>query len=362
MALKIQLKTICSYERCVHEAEMKLNKMRQAKEIATKTAEAEKAKLKEKADNKYSEISAVETKIKECRSQREPNARDEIILSVIVLAVVIAYQLLTRFIVSGLLGITDVSTAITAMIVVYVITAIALAIVAYRVFYGGFGAFCIIAISCLVISWITGTYLHATVSEQVSVDNAIALAHIFVDVLLVVGESIYCYRGYKQSENRYNRVLQKIREYKQEIANIKKEYAKLCKDVLDYEQKAKKALAAMQLDIEKQIKSVAEYKGKLRLAYADSPLHPNYQNWVAAATIYEYLDVGRCYELKGPDGAYNLYESEVIAHKILDSLSAIKSSISYYGAAINQSQHYIRSQLAECNKNIEKVVVNTYGL
>lgn len=118
----------------------------------------------------------------------------------------------------------------------------------------------------------------------------------------------------------------------------------------------------MAQDIAKQEKYISGVKSKLAKLYAQNVLHPNYQNWVAAATIYEYLDVGRCYELKGVHGAYNLYERELIAKKILASLSDINSGVRYYGSQINSSQQYIKGQLKECNRNIANLEVNRYGL
>ena len=39
-------------------------------------------------------------------------------------------------------------------------------------------------------------------------------------------------------------------------------------------------------------------------------IYPNYRDVFALTSFYEYFNSERCYELEGPDGAYNLYESE----------------------------------------------------
>ena len=55
------------------------------------------------------------------------------------------------------------------------------------------------------------------------------------------------------------------------------------------------------------------------------------------------------------------YEKEVLGKKILDSLAAINASVRQYGCSIAESQRYIRNQLNECNRNVNQIVVNTYG-
>ena len=44
--------------------------------------------------------------------------------------------------------------------------------------------------------------------------------------------------------------------------------------------------------------------------YALNMIHPKYRNFSMVASLYEYFDTGRCVALEGPDGAYNLLETE----------------------------------------------------
>jgi len=60
-------------------------------------------------------------------------------------------------------------------------------------------------------------------------------------------------------------------------------------------------------------------------------VYPKYLSMVPLTTMLEYFVTGRCLSLSGPDGAYNLYESEMRANiviaqldKIIDSLESIK--------------------------------------
>lgn len=79
-------------------------------------------------------------------------------------------------------------------------------------------------------------------------------------------------------------------------------------------------------------------------------IHPKYLNFMAVTTMYEYLDTERCTELEGPHGAYNLYESEIRANRIiaqldqaLKALNAIQSNQCYTYKAIKATQSDIQS-------------------
>lgn len=65
----------------------------------------------------------------------------------------------------------------------------------------------------------------------------------------------------------------------------------------------------------------------LEFVYACDVVFPKYRNLPAVATMCEYLETGRCAELAGPDGAYNLYESEIRADRAIAQLDAIQDSL-----------------------------------
>lgn len=55
------------------------------------------------------------------------------------------------------------------------------------------------------------------------------------------------------------------------------------------------------------LKTLCETRNKL---FSVNIIYPNYRDIFALSSFYEYFNSERCYELEGPDGAYNLYESE----------------------------------------------------
>lgn len=65
----------------------------------------------------------------------------------------------------------------------------------------------------------------------------------------------------------------------------------------------------------------------LNQLYDENVIFPKYRNLPAIATMYEYFASGRCYELSGPDGAYNLYEAELRQNLIVNKLDSILSEL-----------------------------------
>ena len=86
---------------------------------------------------------------------------------------------------------------------------------------------------------------------------------------------------------------------------------------------------------------------KLQMAlnnlYNKNVIYGKYRNLVAIATLYEYIDSGRCCELEGANGAYNLFESEIRADRIISSLNRVVSNLE----DIKNNQHTLYKSI-EC--------------
>lgn len=97
---------------------------------------------------------------------------------------------------------------------------------------------------------------------------------------------------------------------------------------------------------EKQIKNkIAQIENTLSRFYNLGVIFPKYRNLVAVVTMHEYLMSGRCSQLTGPYGAYNLYESESRQNKIICDLGQIKSML----ADIRDMQHAMYEAVRESN-------------
>lgn len=74
-----------------------------------------------------------------------------------------------------------------------------------------------------------------------------------------------------------------------------------------------------------------------------------YLDYVSITTLLEYFESGRCSELKGPEGAYNLYESELKQSLIIDKLDDIIKSLD----DIKQSQYLLYSAIKDVEKSVK---------
>ena len=72
---------------------------------------------------------------------------------------------------------------------------------------------------------------------------------------------------------------------------------------------------------------------------------------MALTTISEYLATGRCSELTGPNGAYNLYESEIRANRVIAQLDKVIDSLEQ----IKENQYKTYSLLKEVGDNISDI-------
>ena len=99
-------------------------------------------------------------------------------------------------------------------------------------------------------------------------------------------------------------------------------------------------------------------KSKLDKIYAKNILYPKYRNFVAVCTMYEYISSGRCSELEGRDGAYNLYEMESRMDKIVTSLDQAVRILS----SIENTQYMLYKAIQTTNSQTKMMIDSTNQL
>ena len=88
-------------------------------------------------------------------------------------------------------------------------------------------------------------------------------------------------------------------------------------------------------------------------------LFPKYATMPAVSTIYEYILSGRCSELTGPAGAYNLYEGEIRADRVIEQLDSINEKLDQIKAnqyMLYQAIQSVGSQLSSLNRAAKTMV------
>lgn len=85
--------------------------------------------------------------------------------------------------------------------------------------------------------------------------------------------------------------------------------------------------------------------------YLPNIIFIKYRTLPALATIYEYLMSGRCTTLEGPDGAYNLYESEIRANMIITKLDLVIEKLE----EIKNAQYMLCQELSKANASLSSI-------
>ena len=89
----------------------------------------------------------------------------------------------------------------------------------------------------------------------------------------------------------------------------------------------------------------------LEKLYAMDIIFPKYRNMVAMCSMYEYFASGRCTELTGPNGAYNLYESELRQNLIINQLEAVNMNLEQ----VKQNQYILYQGIMETKQALHTI-------
>ena len=84
-------------------------------------------------------------------------------------------------------------------------------------------------------------------------------------------------------------------------------------------------------------------------------IYPKYREFVVLTILAEYLESGRCSELTGPYGAYNLYESELRMNLIINNLEHISEKLE----DIKQNQHMTYMVFNDISKKLDSLNAST---
>lgn len=82
--------------------------------------------------------------------------------------------------------------------------------------------------------------------------------------------------------------------------------------------------------------------------YSYDIIFGKYRDVVALSSFYEYLVSGHCATLEGTDGAYNIYESEIRANRVISQLDTVISALE----DIKQNQYMMYQELRSINATL----------
>jgi len=362
MSVKNHLGQICSLEKTIFETEQKLKKHREKKKDTEENITKKRKELEQNVGNQQKKLDSLASLRNRRSNFTFKGTKTQKRITFIVCLITILVQIVLTAILVGCFGPNNYTSVSIVYTIIYAVFVSFFLYMEYEVMLK-FPVFqTIVGIVVLaILFYITNGYFKMFSNIGVNVIGANVVFTLFIVTVEIVCGASACKRAVNEQRKQYKDNRKWLNETAIELKQLQSALRASQQELLDFNRDSKLALDRMSADILALEKHLDSTKKNLKDVYSRNVLHQNYQNWVAAATMYEYFDVGRCYELKGPDGAYNLYEKELLANKILDSLSAINSSINYQGTRIYNSQFYIRSQLSECNRNLEHIVINTYG-
>lgn len=116
-------------------------------------------------------------------------------------------------------------------------------------------------------------------------------------------------------------------------------------------QAAEKAIAQLEKPLDDTVVA-------LEKLYQIGWIFPKYHNFVAVCSFYEYFLTGRCAELAGPDGAYNLYESELRQNIIINSLETIVNELE----SIKSNQYILYKELEKTKEYASQICDDVMGI
>ena len=80
--------------------------------------------------------------------------------------------------------------------------------------------------------------------------------------------------------------------------------------------------------------NLLDAKTTLSKLYEKNIIHPKYRNLIAIAQLYDYINIGRCKELDGPEGAYNMFEQEKNNGLLINDLDMSLFKLEKYESAM----------------------------
>ena len=94
---------------------------------------------------------------------------------------------------------------------------------------------------------------------------------------------------------------------------------------------------------------------ELQQLYGMNIIYPTFRNMVAVNQIREYLSMGVCDALEGPDGAYAQYLQDVRTNRICDSITDLKQNLMSALSTLAMTQATLVNELRQTNSNIQEI-------
>lgn len=217
-------------------------------------------------------------------------------------------------------------------------------------------------------------YNDERLSYEKEMDNYNNLINIYNEEMRKcdIEEKILNEEAYNKEVSKYNTDKEKyyieLEKCQTELLDFDKNYNAEKTKILN-EYSFYKEMMAMKYEMEyiiSIIKKDIELQNEL---YSLGVIYEKYRNYGSLSTFCEYLESGRCDSLKGPHGAYNIYEKEIRDDTIINKLDVVIDSLVQTNnqlQAIKNSLDMINGQLLVNNilqvvqiEQLDEIIENT---
>lgn len=159
-------------------------------------------------------------------------------------------------------------------------------------------------------------------------------------------------KSYPQQLAEYEKKTKKINDkYEKDMQIYDEKEKSATKEYKSAKLKAQKVYEIATAEVEKLDKPLEETQALLAKLYDEDIIFPKYRNMIAMCSIYEYFASGRCTELTGPTGAYNLYESELRQNLIINQLEQVNANLEQ----VRKNQYILYQGISETNETLKDV-------
>lgn len=187
-------------------------------------------------------------------------------------------------------------------------------------------------------------------------DHQQEIAPLIIGPLLAVAGIMGMFHSSTKKEREYDERLKKAKqEAELKFSQACEEYQKkrdLEREISEHE------IAKIEPDLATIHQLRVKTESLLKKYYELNIIHKSYRDIIPIASFYHYLSTGICSELKGPDGCYRLYESEVLQKIIIAKLDQVIEQLEI----LNERQAELKQALMASNTAVKELTSYVRGI
>lgn len=176
-------------------------------------------------------------------------------------------------------------------------------------------------------------------------------------IFLFMG-AIFLFLGALTYSDNKKKETKKLKYYNEALATYKRDYDAYQKNVAmekKRQQENSRKIISLRRELDELNEQHLNSQRTLEQLYAKGIIFPKYRNLIMVSSLYEYICAGRCKELEGHEGAYNILEMEIRLDRVITQLDRIIAQLD----SIKQNQFMLYSAIQESNQQSARLLKAT---